>query len=158
MQGNKMKIIPYKSKVTNANTNYKETRFVDTKWVLDQCKTLVLVADTEGDRLLALNPKMPKQSTGHRNSPKSMCEGVIDNFNNGQYNFSDKTMQGITESFRIGEELIEDFEAVEFVEVDTWPKISVPKTPEVSTSENTFTDLFDIESIVVNTTTVYKRK
>jgi hypothetical protein len=151
--------IPYKSTVTNSNANYRQTLSQDTKWVLDQCKTLVQVAEAcikegikEGDRLTHTNPNIPRQGTGKVNSCHTMCQGVLDNFNTHQRDMTDKTMAGITEAFRVGEEVINDFEDVVFEEVDKLPKIYAPQ--DTIPTGTTLGDLFEIETVTVT----YRRK
>ena len=143
-----MKKIPYVSRVTNSNANYKKTLTSDTNWVLEQCKQLVQVAGLGVIEVAALNtknPNIPKQSSGRPNTPKSMCEGVIDNFNNSQYDLTDKTMQGVQEAFRIGADIINDFEEVDFHEVDKLPKIPKPIIEVDSIPNNSmYEDLFEI--------------
>ena len=142
-----MKTIPYINKDTKASTQYRKTTKQDIDWVLTQCKRIAQVAPIS-DELRTPNPKMPRMSAGGRNTPESMCKGVIDNFNAGQYDLSDKQCTGLEEAFRIGEEVIEDFEGVVFEQVDVLPKmksvVQVPTEPP-----GTFGDLFDIESITV---------
>lgn len=159
-----MKIIPYIKKQTNANTQYNCTTSTDTNWVLAQSKRLVDVATDcishgikEGMVLDQSNPKLPRMSTGKRNSPKSMCEGVVDNFNHGQYDLSDKQMEGLAEAFRIGNEIINDFEEVEFNEVEHLPKITHPVT-EMNNIKNTiFADLFDLSQYEVDSIVLRKK-
>ena len=143
--------VPYINKKTTAGTQYRQTTKQDLNRVLEQCKTLVQVAPYD-PALQTPSAKMPRMSNGKRNTPETMCQGVIDNFNSGQYDLSDKQCDGLTEAFRIGEQIIEDFETVEFEEVTSLPKIRPTATP--APVDDVFGSLFDIDSITVT----YKRK
>jgi len=147
----KMRKIPYIKKRTTANTEYRQTARTDTRWVIDQCKRLVEVAQAcvkngiiEGAALNAPNPKMPRMSSGNRNSASTMCEGVVENFNQGQYDLSNKQCDGLEEAFRIGSNVIEDFEEVIFEEVTSLPKLQSSKAPVPETCNSVFSDLFDV--------------
>jgi len=150
-----MKKIPYKKKATTANTQYNQTTSTDLKHILNECKRLVEVATecerqgiTDGKKLYSNNGIMPRQSSGKMNSPKTMCEGVIDNFNKGQYDLSDPQMKGITESFRVAHDVIEDFEEVVFEEVTNLPKLNSTKVFDTSTiPDSTLSDLWEIDSM-----------
>jgi hypothetical protein len=61
-------------------------------------------------------------------------------------------MAGITEAFRVGSEVINDFEDVLFEEVDKLPKIYAPQ--DVIPTDSTYSDLFEIETMTVT----YRRK
>lgn len=156
-----MKQIQYKLKHTNANTQYVETTSSDTKWILAQCQRLIQVAIacevnniTEGQRLFTRNGMMPRMSNGKMNTCRTMCEGILDNFHEGQYNLTDKQMHGLTEAFKVGNEIIEDFEDIMFKEVTDLPKLRTSTLPTESPTESTLSDLFDIESITVT----YKKR
>lgn len=156
-----MRKIPYIKKRTTANTEYRQTTSSDTKWVLEQCKRLVEVAQAceangikEGAALNAPNPKMPRMSNGKRNSASTMCEGVIDNFNQGQYDLSNKQCDGVEEAFRIGSDVIDNFEEVTFEEVTSLPKLQSSKAPIPETCNSVFSDLFEVECVTV----VYRKK
>lgn len=150
-----MKTIPYKKKTTTANTQYNQTTSSDLKHILNDCNRVVEVATEcerqgimDGKKLYSNNGIMPRQSSGKMNSPRSMCEGIIENFNKGQYDLSDKQMQGITESFRVASEIINDFEEVTFEEVDTLPKLNSTRTFDTSAiNETTLSELWEIETI-----------
>ncbi len=156
--------VPYIKKVTQANTEYRKSTSADTNWILAHCKRLVSVANDcanagikEGAALNAPNPKMPRMSTGQHNTPKSMCEGVVDNFTRGQYDLSNKQCDGLVEAFRIGNDIIEDFEEVEFNEVAVLPKLV--SVIEMNNIDNTvFSDIFDLSQYEVDTITLRKRK
>jgi hypothetical protein len=149
-----MKHIPYIKKITTASTEYRQMLPTDVDWVLEQCKKLHEIASVckkngirEGDRLNTKNPKIPRMGTGGINTCSSICEGVIDNLNGSQYNLSAPQCDGLEEAFRIGEDLIEDFESVVFEQVDKLPKMTLPGIPDISGS--TLGDLFDVDTIVV---------
>ena len=153
-----MKIIPYRKKTTTATTQYNETTSWDLAWILDQAQRLVQTAADcekhkipEGSRLFSRNGNMPKQSTGKMNSPKSMCEGVIENFNKGQYDLSDKQMTGLTEAFKVGNEIIEDFDEVEFTE-GTLPKLRSLLPRSIDSALSTFETLFDKFTVTIDVT------
>lgn len=153
-----MKTIYYRKKVTTADTQYNETTSWDLAWILDQCERLVQLATecekqkiVEGLRLYTRNGLMPKQSSGKMNSPKSMCEGVIDNFHKGQYDLSEKQMTGLTEAFRVGCELIEDFDEVDFQE-GSLPKLRSKLPPAVDNALSTFESLFEHFNVSINLT------
>lgn len=159
-----MKTIKYKKKQTTARTQYNETTSIDTQDVLNKCKRIVEVADAcekhniaDGKRLYGRNDKMPRQSNGKMNSPKSMCEGVIDNFNNGQYNISDPQIKGLSESFNVAHDIIEDFEQTIFEEVTTLPKLSMPSNIEQDPG-TTFGDLFGYSVEEVRVTKIYRKQ
>jgi len=150
-----MKHVPYVNKHTQAGTQYRKTTSQDLNVVLDTCKQVAAVAGLNIPEVQSLNhpnPKMPRMSNGTRNTCATMAEGVIDNFNNGQYDLSDKQCDGITEMTRIAEDIIDGIEQIVFVEVGVLPKIKPPIIE--STPEGTFSDLFDVESITVT----YRRK
>ncbi len=138
-----MKTVPYINKATTAGTQYRKTRKQDTDWILSQCKTIVDCSPYD-DRLTAPNPRMNRQSTGKRNSVATICQGVIDNFNTGQYDLSDKQMPSLEEAFRVGEEVIENIESVIFEEVTSLPKINPVAAPSSNAVESVFEDLFEI--------------
>ncbi len=158
--------IPYKNKTTTAGTQYRQTTSQDTNWVLEQCKQLSHVAAEcekhklkEGAALNHPNPYLPKMSTGRRNTPATMCDGVVDNFNQGQYDLSDKQMDGLKEAFRICNNIIEDFEQVEFEEVVSLPKIRSTSAPLPHPLDNTvFGDLFDLSQYEVDTITLRRKQ
>lgn len=150
-----MRTIKYKNKSTSAGTQYRSISTNDRNWVLDQCRTVSGLVDvcakTSESTLTAIHTElvapsivMPKQSTGKRNSVKSMVDGVLDNFKTGQYDLSDKTMIGLTESFMISSKHFNNCDAVEFVEESVQDQVEV----------NHVDDLFDIESITVT----YKKR
>lgn len=146
-----MRNIPYLRKVTQAQTEYRDIRKHDIAWILEQCRNIVLVANQLDssyqniiDNLNRPNLLIPKQSTGKRNTVITFCEGIIKNFSHGQYNLSAKGCQGIQEAFRVASEDLE-IETVEFEEVQTLPKISIPENLPKSAIE----DFFDIESITI---------
>ena len=160
-----MKRIEYKLKETNANTQYVEIRKSNLDWILTQCEKLVSVANAcktlkidggDGAELFKPNVLMPKMSTGQRNSAYTMCEGIINNFkssgNNAQRDLTDKTMKGLTEAFKTGFNIIEDFDKVEFVQVDELSKIK--SVIDVSDEETLFSTMFAVDSIIVT----YKKK
>lgn len=153
-----MRSINYKKKVTTANTQYNETTSWDLAWILSQSQRLIQTATdceihkvSEGSRLFTRNGNLPKQSSGKMNSPKSMCEGVLDNFHKGQYDLSDKQMQGIEESFKVANEIIEDFEQVEFIEGEL-PKLRSKLPAPLESALTTFESLFDNFNISINFT------
>ena len=155
-----MLTIPYKRKPTHANTQYVETRSQDQKWILQQARRLIELADLcekedvpEGLPLVTRNGNLPKQKTGKMNSCRTFCEGIIDNFNNGQYDFTEKQLEGITEAFAVVNRLAEEFEAVTFEEVRELPKLkSLIPPPDILFEK--FSDLFEIEEITIN----YKKR
>lgn len=156
------KTIPFKQKPKTSGTVYNETTSTDTKYVLNKCKRVVEVADaceqhgiTEGQRLFSRNGNMPKQSTGKMNSPKSMCQGVIDNFNDGQYNLSDPQIKGLAEAFTVANDIIDNFDEIVFEKVSELPKLSLPTT---ITEQSTFGDLFGDDVEEVHVTKIYRRK
>ena len=144
--------IPYKKRLPTENdsSTRHDTSSSDLKWVLDQCKRLVEVANAcevnnikEGDRLLRSNPLIPRMSSGKVNSPRTMCEGLQKNFSTGQRDLTDKQCTGIQEAFRIGNEVINDFDSVTFEEVDQLPKLTAPTVHTIEEG-STFEDLFEI--------------
>jgi hypothetical protein len=99
-------------------------------------------------RLNQPNAQMPRRSAQHgggRNSARSMADGVIENFKQGQYDISHRQMPGIEEAIRTASELFTDIEAVVFEEVDELPK----KKPAAAAAPapDTFNDLFEIEIV-----------
>ena len=152
-----MRKIPYKKKQTKASTQYNETLSTDLKYILSESKRIVEVATecermgvTEGKRLYDRNPSLSKQSTGKMNSVKSMCEGIIDNFNNSQYDLSDPQIKSLEVAFKVASEIIEDFEEVSFELVHSLPKIknsTVFDTSLLDSVGSTLSDLFEIETV-----------
>ena len=144
--------IPYIKKITSANTEYRQLKPLDRNTVLDKCKEVVDLDNElrkynspDSHTLNAPNPNMPKMTPPHgrgRNSARSMCEGVLDNMKGSQRDFSDKQMNGVQEAFRVAHSIVDEFEEVEFEEVDSFPK----HTTTVDTIEkgSTFEDLFEI--------------
>lgn len=127
----------YVKKNVKANTEYRSTSRDDLDMVLEQCKQIVSVTNecsrsNNKDLLHAAatlnsrNPKIPRQSGGKVNSAKSMCEGVLDNFKNGQYDLSIKTCIGVQEAFRVASVIFDNFEEVTFTEVDSLPRLVAP--------------------------------
>lgn len=153
-----MKVIPYKNKPRpqGTNTTYRELTKEDQRFVKEQCKTIIDVddvckhsSDPELQKvhktLNAPNNKMPRRSPaygGGKNSARSMAEGIIDNFNKGQYNISHIQMPGLEEAFRVASGILNSVEEVEFEEVTSLPKPKPVYTPD--TSDTTFEDLFEI--------------
>jgi hypothetical protein len=130
-QGDIMKTIKYIKKITSANTEYRHVSNEDRTWVLEQCSDIsAMVANCiksgesrliqTADILMKPLDEMPRQGRGpyrgSRNSVKSFCEGVIDNFADTQYDFSEKTMKGLSVAFKVASEEFTTFEDVEFVE------------------------------------------
>lgn len=146
-----MKKILHKLKSTSAGTTYHDMLTADKKWLLDQAERLAQVGNgcnsinaVEGERLYKTNPNLPRQGNGKMNSPTTMCEGIVDNIRKGtQRDLTDKQLKGLEEAFRVGSEVINDFEAVTFEEVSTLPKLPSNPLP-VDTSGSTFNDLFEI--------------
>ena len=152
------KTINYKKKHTTANTQYNETTSWDLAWILEQAERLVETATAceqhnvkEGSRLYTRNGNMPKQSTGKMNSPKTMCEGVIDNFHKGQYDLTEKQMTGLQEAFNVGNDIIEDFDSVIFEEGDL-PKLRSKLPAPLENALTTFESLFDHFSVNITFT------
>ena len=156
-----MKQIKYKVRPPTSNDSAirHEMSDSDLLWILRQCKEVnkfvelcKLYYSPGYTRLISSNPNMPKQTPpygiGH-NSVKTMCEGLLRNFETGQFSMSDKSCTGIQEAFRVVNELDESFEAVEFIDVD-----KIPLNPSSELSGTTLPDLFDIESIMVT----YRKK
>jgi len=148
--------IPYRNKATTANTVFTEMSESDKNWIEQQCNRIISIADrypTDASRLNDKNPNLPRHNDGIQrgmNTPKSFCEGVVDKLNlPGLKDLSTKQMDGLVEAFRIGEELIEDFESVEFEEVDKLPKLKSVNTVTQEDSGTTMFDLFEVESITV---------
>ena len=139
-----------------------DTNSADTKWILTQCELLVKIAKycrennvSEGKALIIANSKIPRMSSGKGNTCETLCAGILDNFKKGQYNFTDKQTMGLEIAFKVGAEVIENFEEVEFEEVDVLPKISLPRENVLGMeAKNTLSDLFDVEAITVT----YKRR
>jgi len=159
------KQIQYKLKQTSANTQYVETTSSDTKWILQQCRHLIQVAMacevnniTEGQRLFTRNGYMPRMSNGKMNTCRTMCEGIIDNFAEGQYDLTEKQMIGLTEAFKVGNDIIENFDSIEFKQVDELPKLRIREVPEVSRPPSTFSTLFDIDPNIDSITVTYKKR
>jgi hypothetical protein len=150
--------IPYKTKVTQANTTYRELRALDRNLVLDKAQEIIDLDNElkkynspDSITLNSPNPNMPRMSPPYgkgRNSARSMCEGIINNMRHGtQYDLSDKSMDGLAESFRVAHSIVDSFEQVIFYEVDEWPKKEVP-----AVHTDTFLDLFEVDTII------FKRK
>jgi hypothetical protein len=151
--------IPYIKKKTSANTEYRQLRPLDRKLILDKCQEVVDLDDAlkkfnspDSQTLNAPNAKMPRMTPPFgqgRNSARSMCEGTLDNFKIGtQYDLSSKTMDGLDEAFRVAHSVVDEFEEVDFHEVDSFPKTA----PVIDTSNSTFNDLFnyyEIETITL---------
>ena len=161
-QGYNMTIkIPYKNKITGANTQYRELSPLDRNLVLDKAQEVINLDNElkkynspDSVTLNAPNPNMPKMTPPYgrgRNSARSICEGTLDNIKNGtQRDLSDRTMGGLSEAFRVAHSIVDTFEEVEFYEVTTFPKTTVPTLEKGTTLE----DLFEVESITVT----YRKK
>ena len=156
-----MRNIKYVKKNVRAATEYRSTSKDDLNWVLEQCRKLIRVADaceqsTNRDLLnaaLVLNtriPGIPRQSGGKTNSARSMCEGTLENFSQGQYDLSIKTCAGLEEAFRIAANIFDEFEGVVFEEVVELPRLVAP----VAEVESPFGDLWEQYEIV---TTIRRR-
>ncbi len=152
--------IPFKRKQTHANTQYVETKSQDLKWILQQCRRLVELSEAciaedikEGLPLHSRNGNLPKQHSGKMNSCQSFCEGILDNFNNGQYDLTERQLEGLTEAFAVVNRLAEEFEAVIFEEVKELPKLKSIIPPPEDILEK-FSDLFEVEEITIN----YKKR
>ena len=174
-----MKKIPYTVVKTgnHVGTIYYKTTSVDTKFVLKQCKEIVdlydlLVNETDVMSTCIINdltnpnkklPKLSQANGGGYNSPYSMCKGVIDNFNTGQYFFTYKQAPGLELAFKLAldnfsKHLTADsytLEEISFYEVSTLPVTAslnrstvVPVQQETITNvpdtSTTFGDLFEV--------------
>jgi hypothetical protein len=140
-----MKTVEYVKKSTSANTEYRWCRSQDLRWILSQSGRIVELAELLSEDVVRFNlarPDLPRQGSGKRNSIHTLCQGIIDNFAGGQYDLTARQCEGLEVAFRVAEEMIEDFEAVEFREVVALPKMTscVREVPNT-----TFPDLFDIE-------------
>lgn len=141
-------------KFTTANTTYYETSRSDTSSILNQCRDIVemdnqLKNQTDQElynihkKFNTANKQMPGKSASYGGGPnnvRSMCEGVIDNFNDGQYNVSNKTVKGLSEAFRVAASVFETFEEFDFEEVS-----SLPKSDRMVDGGDVFNSLFGDE-------------
>ena len=155
-----MRNIKYVKKNVKAGTEYRSTSKDDLNMVLDQCRRIIEVTnacekDSNKDlqnassKLNSRNPNIPRQSGGKVNSVKTMCEGTLDNFANGQYDLSIKTCAGVQEAFRIAASIFDEFEEVTFEEVIELPKLVAPVA-----SSGSLNELWDQYEIV---TTIRKK-
>lgn len=143
--------IPYIKINPESTTNvYWRTTTQDSAFILKQCELIQLLAPYI-PKLNIKHPKYLKQSTGAHNTAASLCEGILENFNKSQFDLSEKQCGALVDVFKIGVDEIEDFQPVEFEEVDKLPKIKPPVQEDWSALPP---DLFDIESVTV----VYKKK
>ena len=140
-----MRTVKYVNKQTSAKTQYRKCSSEDLRWILAQCQRIVEVAELNIQDVINLNtsrPDLPRQGTGKRNTCHTLCQGIIDNFRESQYDLTARQCDGIERVFRTAFNIIDDFDTVEFVEVNDLPKIRVIEQPVCRT---TFSDLFEIE-------------
>lgn len=168
-----MRTVPFTTKNTTAGTVYCRTLPTDRDAVLEQCKTIVDFDDecaTESPIVSSILNRPIKNITrkslkhgGGYNSARSVCEGVVDNFNKGQYDFSVPQLTAIEEAFKVAHGVLTDFWEIDWDPVSVLPKlklednkvVKVPaKKEEPVTPESMIGEFFDIESITIT----YKRK
>lgn len=155
-----MKTIPYRAKteIKTANTEYREFRSADKKYLMDKLREIIELADgcinapeqylkTIGIKMKTPNkniPRMGKINQSKMNSIYSAAEGIVDNIQNGtQEDFSNHTCKITEASFKELKNIFNDWELVEFVEVDELPK-HAPVHDPIET-KTTLSDLFDTQ-------------
>lgn len=142
---------------TSAKTEYRDLSKDDLDWVLEQLNivkslgTQPVNPDTIVYNLWraikALDSNLPRKGNGTRNSCLSIAEGIIDNFNHGQWSLSAPQCDLIEKSFSKIHDLIDEFDNVEFEEVTALPSKKT-FTPIVEEDITTFSQLFEIEVII----------
>jgi len=153
-----MKQIPYKNKKTGASTIYCDVSPDDKQWVIDKCREITLLEqalrsanlNATADEITKPRKSLPRQGSGKSNSIQSAADGVLDNLTKGtQRNLSHKTRDLLSKSFKEMNNIIPNFEEVEFVE-QSKAGVDIDMEP----SGTTLSDLFDIDSITIT----YRKK
>jgi len=152
-----MKTIPYVPNGANANTEYRTFRPADKKYLMDKLREVVELGDgciqAPEQSLKGIGVKMktptkniPRMGRIHNakmNSIYSAAEGIVDNIENGtQRDFSNWTCDIVEKSFKEMKNIFNDWELVEFTEVDELPKRADVVDPVAINS--TLSDLFDL--------------
>ena len=146
-----MRTILYVKKETKANTEYRLMSRQDLDWLFTKMNQILSVCQYKqtgsvcdrgsslplNERFTMKYPTLPRMSTGIQNSIQSFCEGIISNFKNQsktglQRDLSNKQCDGLQIVFQVANQLIADFDEVEFVEADALPKLKAP-TDRMST-------------------------
>lgn len=154
--------INYVVKETNANTEYRLMNKSSMNKLLEYCKLITSVVenkDTSDFPLLTeSNPHLPRMRTGSRNSPYTLCQGIIDNISSDQYNLTKKQCDGLIECFRVANSCINEFPTLTFTPVDT---LTIDKlSAEVKKEDQAVTIAIPIDSkyTIEQITVVYKPK
>jgi len=157
-----MRKIPYRNKPRPAGTytTYRETTKEDLDYVRDSLQKIVDRDDMcrqsrnpdlvkVSEELNRPNRAMPGRSRAHGggpNSARSMAEGVLDNFKQGQFDISHRQMPGIQEAINTASDLFNDIDPVVFEEVARLPSTASTVKTE-SQSNTTFDSIFEIHMI-----------
>jgi hypothetical protein len=152
-----MKTIPYVPNGANANTEYRTFRSADKKYLMDKLREVVELGNgciqapeqslkSIGVKMKTPNRNIPRMGKIHNakmNSIFSAAEGIVDNIENGtQRDFSNWTCDIVSASFKEMKNIFNDWEEVEFKQVDELPKHAQVHNP--ITSQTTLSDLFDL--------------
>lgn len=163
-----MRTVPFSTKDTTAGTVYCQTNIIDRNAVLEQCKTIVdfdnkcatespIVSSILNRPLKGVIRKSVRHGGGY-NSARSICEGIVDNFNKGQYDFSLPQLTAIEEAFKVAHGILPDFWEVNFEPTTELLRIKVKKVEqkkdEPVTPESMIKEFFDIDSVTIT----YKKK
>lgn len=156
-----MKTIEYKVKDTKAYTQYRELQSHDKKYLMNELRNIISLADecishpqqslkTIGIKMktpVSTLPRQGKINNGVMNSIYTAASGIVDNIENGtQRDFSNHSCKLIEKTFNEMIKIDSNWEQVEFVEVESFTKPTVAPQPK-DTTETTFSDMFEIESI-----------
>jgi len=151
-----MKTIPYVPNGANANTEYRNFRPADKKYLMDKLREVVELGDgciqapeqslkTIGLKMKTPTRNIPRMGRIHNakmNSIYSAAEGIVDNIENGtQRDFSNWTCDIVEKSFKEMKNIFSDWEEVEFQRVDELPKRADVVDPIIE--QTTLSDLFD---------------
>lgn len=143
-----MKTIQYKVKKTQATTQYREIQPADKRWVLEKLRDIERIKEycelNSGLEIKTLlsditkpRTKIPRLGTGSMNSIVSAAAGILSNIEDGtQRDFSHKTCKIIEKTFEQMNILMNEWESVEFVEVEEF--IVEKTTPPEKTADQSF--------------------
>lgn len=159
-----MKTIEYKVKDVRANTQYRELRPPDRKYLLDKLREISELGNgcinapeqslrTIGIKIRTPNKNLPRQgkiNNGCMNSIQTAADGILDNIENGtQRDFSNHSCKLIEKTFTEMTKIFNDWAEVEFKEVSSFRQAQ-PVVAQYPGS--TFDDLFTTQVYEVTVT------
>lgn len=157
--------IKYTVRSTSAGTEYRDVHPEDKKWLFQQLHNVVdfttalaassdPTSQTMHSALILGRSKIPRKGNGSGNSITSAAQGIIDNFNSGQYTLSRPQCDIITKAFAEMVSIIPDWEQVEWEQAASVQSIK-PLHPSQAADPGIFETLFDLSEYEI---VIRKRK